>query len=450
MTRPRRLTPEWLAQALPDPGAGRGYRIAFSGGVDSRVLLDLAVRMPRSRNVRIHAVHIDHGLHPQSGRWAAFCHGICQDYGIECVVEPVCVPTSTPEGPEAAARQARYEAFRRLMESGDVLVTAHHGDDQAETILLRLLRGSGLRGLSAMRRTADFGPGVLARPLLDRFQHELLAYAREHGLRWLDDPSNSDETLDRNYLRRVVMPSLQVRWPATSKVLARSADHAAEGAALLDSMASHDFEKCRINSKNRIDLNLFSSLGHPRRRNLLQHWIQRCGLPPMPGRRLEEASRVMVESPRDATPRVAWPGGELRRYRNTLYALPPLVDPPIDWKQWWNLSRPLELPGACGRLYRTRAGPSEPSLKSGVEGLEVGFRQGGESIQPADSGHHRKLKALWQGEGVPPWVRERTPLLFCHGALVAVADQWVDRDWLAGKDEPGQKIHWERPDTLAG
>jgi tRNA(Ile)-lysidine synthase len=441
------LTPAAIHRVLPRPGPGAAYRIAFSGGLDSSVLLDLLANLPPSRPP-VQVIHVDHGLQAQSGAWAGHCAEVCAQYGVPCSVRRVTVAAHAAQGLEAAARRARYAALKSLMKAGDVLLTAHHQDDQAETVLLRLMRGAGPRGLAGIPTCMSFGPGMLARPLLGWRCADLLRYAREHDLRWLEDPSNRDEKHERNYLRRRVLPALEARWPAASDLLARSAKHAGEGAELLQDLAAMDLAACAGEEDNTLNLSAFAGLKAARRRNLLIYWLRRLDLPPPPGRRLEEAADVLARAAADTTPLVAWAGAELRRYRERIYAMPPLPAPPGGWYADWDMQTPLELPAGCGRLLAAPIASGEIGLAlEGIGAVRVAFRQSGERLRPAGHIYRKTLKQLWQEAGVPPWARERTPLLYYGEELVAVGERWIAQSWASQPCKVCVKVVWES--TLA-
>lgn len=445
MKRRPELTPERFAAALTVPAGGATLHVAFSGGLDSSVLLDLLSRMALPEGIGLHAIHVDHGLLERSGVWAQRCHDVCSGYGVRCSIRRIAVAVCDGQGLEAAAREARYAALRDFIRTGDVLVTAHHRDDQAETVLLRLMRGAGLQGLAGMAEVSAFGDGTLTRPLLAWGRSALMHYARARGLTWVDDPSNTDERFDRNYLRHRILPALQQRWPAADQLLARSAGFAAEGLALIRELAALDLESCAGDDSYTLALDAFAALGAPRRRNLLSYWIQSLGLSAPPGRRLEEAADTLAGARADAVPVVSWPGGELRRYRNRIYAMPPLPPEPGQWSCEWKPDGVLELPEGCGRL---RAAPNPPAgrgLRLPKDArLRVGFRQGGERLRPLDQPHSKPLKQLWQEAGVAPWVRVRTPLLFFGEELVAVGDHWLAHAWSESAPGNGTGIIWER------
>jgi tRNA(Ile)-lysidine synthase len=334
---------------------------------------------------------------------------------------------------------------------GDLLLTAHHQDDQAETLLLQLLRGSGVNGLAAMPSLAPLGLGQLARPMLAFARREIEGYARGQRLDWIDDPSNRKLDFDRNYLRHGVMPQLRVRWPGLSRSLARSARHCGEAQTLIDELARRDLAAARGKGDDRLHLVALRALPAPRCRAVLRQWIRERGLPVPPTAALDRILDELLPAPRDRRPEVKWSGGEVRRYRDGLYLLFPLPDLDPDWRRSWDGASVLELPAELGRFRMVPAtgqGIAVGRLRAAE--LTVGFRQGGERCRPVGAAHSRRLKKLLQEAGVAPWERARLPLFWLDGELAAVGDLWVCGDCAAGIGEPGLLPRWERSDAERG
>ena len=430
------LTPEWVAQRLAAMPAAERYLVAFSGGRDSTVLLHLLWRLREAgRLPALAAVHVHHGLHPEADQWAAAAEAACRAWAIPCEVVRVRVAGSG--GLEAAARRARYAAFRQRLGPGEGLLLAHHRDDQAETLLLRLLRGAGPRGLAAMPAWRPLADGWLGRPLLEADRAALADYAAAHGLRWVQDPGNRDPARDRNHLRHEVMPRLAARWPAAAEMLARAARHQQEASRLLDDLARMDLGPPPAPGEP-LPLPVLERTPPHRRANLLRYWLQAvCGLVPPDGRHL---ARVLGELPAarpDAVPAVEWPGGWVRRYRGGLWAGAPL--PRHDPAQVvpWDLAAPLVLPGAGWRLVPRRARGQGLSATAVAGGVEVAFRRGGERCRPAGRGHRHALKKLLQEWGVPPWLRDRLPLIRVDGELAQVGSHCLCEPFAAAPGEEG-------------
>lgn len=416
--------------------AGTVFHVAFSGGLDSTVLLHLLVQLRAQIPLRVSAIHVHHGLQPVADAWAAHCAGLCEQWGVPCAVERVEVDRTSGRGIEAAARAARYTALQMHIGAGHVLLTAHQQDDQAETVLLQLLRGAGVPGLAAMPARAAFGAGYLARPLLAFPRAALDAYAHAHALSWLEDESNRDPRYARNVLRHTVLPLVQTHWPQAAEAIARSAAHAAEASAVLDEVARADWQQIAIpEAAETLSIPGLQALSPARRRNVIRYWLRaECGAAPSAAH-LDEILNHVMQRPRSGHARVGWPGVEVHRYRDRLYMLAPLQPVPAEFEVAWDLAAPLPLP-ALG--YRIEA---VPAIGRGLAPtrlqapLHLRLRRGGEICRLR--GHRHTLKQLLQEQGVPPWRRARLPLLFSGEELAAVGDLWVCEPYQARATEPG-------------
>jgi tRNA(Ile)-lysidine synthase len=420
--------------------------VGYSGGLDSHVLLHLLATQRHLWSQRtLMAVYVNHGLQPAATAWGEHCRHICQQLDVPFRILLVKAQAAPGESPEAAARQARYTALAAELESDAALLTAHHRDDQAETLLLQLLRGAGPHGLAAMPTVAPLGQGWLLRPLLDADRADLRAYAHDQQLHWIDDASNADPDFDRNYLRHRIMPLLRERWPATNRVLARSAHHCAEVANWLDAEADADLARAAAVQPDGLHLPALCALSEPRQRNLLRRWLRKLGLPVPDARQLHHILHDAVTAGRDRQPWIRWRGGEARRYRDTLYALPPLA--PHDarqvftWQAVANDYPPLELPGLGTLQLQNVIGAGLRGEALAGATLTVGFRQGGERFRPVGRAHSQELKKLLQDAGIPPWQRDRLPLLFLGSEekrhLLAVVGLGIAADHAAAPDQPG-------------
>jgi len=404
--------------ALADPPADcRRLLVGFSGGMDSTVLLH---RLATDRSFAVRAIHVHHGLHPDADRWAQQCRNFCERLGTAIDVVRVHVDDQSGEGLEAAARHARYAAFADSLCSDECLVTAQHQDDQAETVLLRLLRGSGSGGLAAMRALRPFANGWHWRPLLAIGRADLLAYARQHELEWIEDSANADIRHDRNFLRTEVMPVLNRRWPGAAAAMARSAMLLAESEQMLDEQTAH-----RLAQVQGLDPHTLSVPGLQRttsawRARMLRRWIDALGLPALPAAGIDTIERQLLNARPDAVAMFRWRGVAVRRWRDLLYAESVLPDLPEDWQAVWDSSLPLKLPtGACLRLLRNEAA----SAVAAPEPFRVSRRAGGERIRLPGRTHSHAVKNALQEFGVPPWQRKRLPLVYAaDGELLAVGD----------------------------
>jgi tRNA(Ile)-lysidine synthase len=433
-----------LAAILEWPPATR-YWVAFSGGVDSRVLLESLAAHAGDLPGGLAAIHVDHGLHPRSGEWARHCGDVCSRLGVPLAQERVEATPPRGSSPEAWARKLRYDAFQARIGPGEMLLTAHHLDDQAETVLLQLVRGGGPAGLAGMPTLRGFGTGHHGRPLLAFPRAELQGWAESERFDWIEDESNADCRFDRNFLRSEILPRLMTRWPALPSVLARTAELQAQAARILADVAASDLRSCVKGTA--LDIDALLRLQPERRANAVREWLRSAGLP-LPGamqmRLLEEE---VIAAGRDRVPCLRWPGGELRRYRGRLYAGVPGKERDPRERIRWRLGEPLSL--QHGVLIAETAGGDgiRAECCSGNE-VEVRFRIGGERIRPVGSRHHRELRTLFQERGVPPWVRDRIPLVYVDGKLAAVPGLWIDSEFSAEASVAGWRFRWmESPAT---
>jgi tRNA(Ile)-lysidine synthase len=376
---------------------GKRVAVGLSGGMDSVVLLHALRAHPG-----LAAIHVHHGLSPNADAWAAFCRRLCKRLGVPLAVRKAMVQRRG-QGLEAAAREARYAAFKSV--KCDAVVLAHHLDDQAETVLMNLLRGAGRRGASGMPARSRLDGKALLRPLLGLPRAALAAYARRHGLEWIEDESNADEALSRNFLRRKVAPLLDARFPGWKGALARAARHFAEEEATAQ--------------------------------DLLRQYLQAKGLRAPSEAKLVEmlkqltsgGTRILVEHD----------GARLRVYRGKVVRdRAAMAFSPIDWSG----EAKLVIPALGGELRFRRA--RGHGIAAGLKPLQVRLRSGGERLQPDPKRPRRTLKNLFQEAGVPSWERDRLPLLVCDGDLVWVPGLGVDAKYRAAKNRPGVLPEWRK------
>lgn len=424
-----RLSPQWLATQLARLFEGYpnlALCVALSGGVDSTALLALLARMParQRKSLRLRAVHVNHGLHPNATSWSNQCVSLARGLGVPLDILTTKVERARGESLEAAARTARYALLARNLGKDEVLLTAHHQDDQLETVLLQLFRGSGLAGLAAMPERVRFAAGWLARPLLSQTRATLAEWATRQELTWAQDDTNSDERLDRNYLRNRVLPLIRERWPGVAAAAARSARHAAEGQRLLEAIGRADAERAADGAA--LAASSLRALPADRRRNALRFWIAASGRRVPDTRRLEQMCGALLDARADANPHVAWADGVLRREGGRLTLSSPATAGTGQSPAAWNWrSGPCALPaGGALELSRDPRGPVD--LQALPELLTVRYREGGERLRPRRGGPRRALKSLLQEARVPVTERARVPLVFAGEQLVAAADLWLD------------------------
>jgi len=436
------FSPQYLLSRLARLRDTRRCWIAYSGGMDSEVLLHAAAAVRDRLQPELRAVHLDHGLHPDAPQWADHCRASCTRLGVPVEVLMLAVQPRRGESLEAAAREARYAALAALLEPGDLLLTAHHRGDQAETLLLALMRGSGVRGLAAMSVVSPLGTGRLVRPLLDVGRAELLAYAQGHGLGWVNDPSNQDLARDRNFLRHRVLPLLAQRWPAAEVALARSAGHCREADHLITDLAAQTAAGLRGGRPGSLSISRLRRLDPALGRAVLRHWIAERGFRPPDAKHLGRILGEVMTARADATPLVAWRGCEVRRHRDDLFALLPLPPVPGSEPLLWSMDV-LQLPSGLGRLrlLDSDGAKMEPTVVW-AGGLSVRFGAQGATCWDRARGHHRSLKNLFQEGGVPAWLRPYVPLVFAQGALIAVADVSLCGPSRTDR-RPGFALRWE-------
>lgn len=441
--------------AIQPANASTSVCVALSGGSDSIALLHVLAEV-RAHNpqLQLRALHVDHQLQPQSGEWSRQCVEWAQQLQIECTILPVAVTNIEEFGVEASARKARYAAFKSALHPGELLVTAHHADDQLETILLALMRGSGVDGLAAMPNCVRFGAGWHARPLLG-FTHEALhAWAQARALPYIDDPTNTDTHFDRNFLRQEVVPLLKTRWPAIARTASRSASHLAEAQNLLDDWTENDYVLATVDDALSVDA--LRELPLPRRHALLRYWLQQHEVLMPSTRVLYSLEHDMLQSAHDRVPYVQWQGAEVHRHRDLLYVEQPLSDWDATVQLDWQWQQELLLPSELGSLSVANHESPQPADRhaTGIasarlpQQLSVRFRDGGERIRLPGEKHHRALKKLLQESSVLPWWRECLPLIYAGDKLVAIADLWVSHEFAAKRDEPAVYLVWQREQNI--
>ncbi len=427
-----------------DPASDGPYCLALSGGLDSTVLLHGLSRLrERTSGMALRAVHINHQLHADASVWATHCEALCRDLGVPLHTERVIVDSESGHGMEAAARRARYEVFSRILQPDETLLTAHHRDDQVETVLFRLIRGAGVHGLAGIPARARFARGWLRRPLLDMSRAEIESDAREHGIAWMEDPGNTDTGMDRNFLRQRIMPELVRRWPATAITVGRSARLHAEAAHLLDDLARIDAANLVVGQS--IDLAGLRQLEPARQRNMIRYVARSIGLSAPSEIQLKTGLNQLLDARQDAHPRLRWRDAQLRRYRKHLYFIgfdPELLFDSRSDEYTWDGVEVLHLGDERGRL-RFAVSDSGGISMSYQGPLRVRFRRGGEQIMEKDQQHHKRLKKLFQESGIFPWMRSHIPLIYAGERLLAVGDLWISGECRAAAGEQGLSVVWE-------
>jgi tRNA(Ile)-lysidine synthase len=432
------VLPDIVAAITSQTGPRPRVLVAFSGGVDSTVLAHLLVKHRRKLG-HLRLAHVNHGLQAASGDWSRHCQRMARGWRVPIVLLQATIGRSK-ESPEAAAREARYALLAGAMEAGEVLVTAQHRDDQAETLLLQLLRGAGIAGLAAMPAFASFASGFIARPLLAVPRTEIEAVAREARLRWIEDPSNADTRFSRNFLRHRLMPLIREHWPGADKALARTASHMADAAALLNERAAQDLAGLADGAG--LSVSALRALPVSRRRNALRGFIGRHGVEMPEASRLKEMSGPLLAARADAQPEVAWADARIvrRSGRLELHKRQPARE--FVAKSWrWQDDRQLVLDRGVLELVDDVSGPIDLALLPEV--LELRARTGGERLRPSAHARTQTLKSLLQNAKVPVDERASTPLLFAAKRLIAAGDRWIDASVAANvKSRRRARLKW--------
>ena len=414
--------------------------VGFSGGLDSSVLLHALAALAPARERGLRALHVDHGLHARSAEWSAHCSAFAAQLAVPFIAATAMV-TASGTGVEDAARSARYRVFAEHLQPGESLALAHHADDQAETVLLKLLRGAGPQGLGGMRVQRDFGCGRLWRPLLNLPRELLRDYAQAHGLRWIDDPSNLDTHLRRNFLRAEILPRLTQRWADATVAIAHSAAWARAAADFVDDHAQRALAQLTGADPATLNWRDWLQLPDALRDPVLRLWLRALGYEEPAHFHVAELERQLRCAAGDRAPCVRWDQCELRRYRELLYAMRPMVPVAKHWQTRWNGS-PLALPG--GGMLALRCEDASATTAPDDPTLTIHYRSGGEHIKPAGSTHTRELRLLLQEAGIPPWQRDRIPLISMNGELIAVAGLVLSATAVGLCERLKARIVWEK------
>jgi tRNA(Ile)-lysidine synthase len=424
------------------PAGATGLVVALSGGADSASLLMAVSGLgSTSRGLGLRAVHVDHGLQPAALRFSQACAALCAELNVPLTVISVTVEIASGASVEAAARDARYAALQAELRPGECLLTAHHALDQAETLLLQALRGSGLKGLSAMPMCRPFGRGWHLRPVLEVAQDELLEFGARSSAPPIPDPMNEDLRFDRNYLRRQVWPRIEARWPGSAGALSRTARHAAEAQALLDSAAA--VHVSRLRDGEALSVPGLRALASSERINALRFWLSDAGVEPPSTARLTEALRQILDAQGDHLPTIVWGERALRRYRQRVFitaAQPPRLEGLRSWRV--ESGSRIDLGPNLGTLRWVEQSGGLAAARL-PDSLIVRRRDGGESLRPAPKAKTQTVQHRCQSYGVLPWMRDALPLVFADDGLIAVADLWLDAPRRAGSGSPGLEIRWD-------
>ena len=445
--------PICLSEHIPKLNDANHVYVAFSGGLDSHVLLHAIVSLIDSKFIT--AVHVNHQLSPNADSWQQHCKNVCFKLGIHIITEVVKVKKKG-EGLEQAARDVRYKIFTKLLSKNDLLIMAHHADDQAETVLYRLLRGAGTKGLSGMPACRPLGLGELFRPFLSFSRDELEEYASSHNIKWIEDESNINTNYDRNFLRHKVLPVIAQRWPDCAYKLNHAAKLCAESDYLVDALSMQDLG-CLSEKSERIgwsiSIDALFGLDQSRQANVIRCWIAKNQLPPPRYSVLKVILNQMLFARPDSQSLVSWGGVQLRIFKRKMYLLPAGFD---------TSSQAIEDTGELAPTSKTSIkwdGVSTVNLFNGSRlsaklsstgGLkvskknyiEIRFRSGGERCKPLGRSGSNTLKKLFQEYTLEPWLRNKVPLIYVDGKLAAVGDLWVCTEFFTSTEKTGIQLQW--------
>ena len=385
------------------------FVVAFSGGLDSTVLLHILSQ----ENINLKAIHINHNLSPHAAAWEVQCKNFCEQLRVEYHSYSITIDKNNGESIEAQAREKRYAILAEHIGKQTMLLTAHHADDQAETVLLQLMRGSGVAGLAAMPAIRPFAQGWLYRPLLTNMRAELETYATQHQLAWITDESNFDVSYERNFIRHQLLPMMQKRWPAVKTLLNRTAQHAFEAESILSQIAEQDLEAIAI-SANQIDIHQLKQLTIERQHNVLRFWLKAYAQVIPEQKQLQEIFSNVIDSRHDAEPCITFDNWQIRRHSQTLYLLQLSNEQIEPFSITWDLKTDLVLPKDLGILkvedYKAFINDAPLTICNRQPGLKV--------LIEGRQGHH-KLKHLFQEWGVPVWERDRVVLILAGDKVLA-------------------------------
>lgn len=411
--------------------------IALSGGLDSMVLLEAAARLREPLGLRLIALHVNHRLSPNADRWAQFCQRQCDQRGIPLQISSVTIEAIRGASLEALAREARYAQFKTV--NAGIIAVAQHLDDQGETFLLQLLRGAGMRGLSAMGTASGAGSKKIIRPLLGLPRTLLARYADGVGLEWIEDESNAALHFDRNYLRHQVMPAIAKRFPGYRTAFARSARHAAEAEVLLKELGELDLAGA-VNS-NRLNCVRLRELSASRAKNALRTFLQRFDIDPPPSERISEVVRQLTTARRDASVCIALGAYDLRRFRDELWVTSSFETTGEPVELPWQGESELAIP-ALGGILKFQRTTGAGLRASAASRLIIRSRAKNQVFRPDCKRPHRSLKNLFQEAHIPPWQRARLPGIYLDQTLVAIPGLGYACDYQARPLEDGWTIEW--------
>ncbi|MFT5419582.1 MAG: tRNA(Ile)-lysidine synthase [Candidatus Endobugula sp.] len=431
----------------PLPKSVKRWVVAYSGGIDSTVLLHALAECNRrsAQPLVVVALHINHQLSVDAADWQQHCEQVATTLGVEFFTKSVAVQLAG-KGAEAAAREARYAVFENFLQEDDALLFGHHQQDQAETLLLRLFRGAGVRGLMAMPESRAIGRGNLLRPLLTVTKADIQSYAQQHQLQWVDDESNAQDDYDRNYLRNRIVPLLRTRWPALDAQLLKTSARMQQANTLLNEVAAEDLlaldaQAARVGFS--VDFKKLNQLSHVRKMNFLRYWCESVAYPlPDADQLAQIEQQFFSRSALLSSACVSWANRELRQFAGRLYLMPALSKfTAAELIVEWDCLESLPL-GDAGLLQLVNTAETNSGLVLKQQAYQIRWRQGGERSTPSQRQHSQTVKKLLQEYGLETWLRDRVPLIYCGDDLVAVGDLWVNKGYETEDTEASVLFRW--------
>ncbi len=406
--------------------------VAYSGGVDSHVLLDLFHQLQQANEIQnLRAIHINHGLQSQSDQWQQHCQNICDGYHVPLTVTRLHLAEQVSSGIEEAARNARYQFFESELSHDECLVMGHHMDDQAETILFRLLRGTGLSGAVGIPKKRKLAQGMLFRPLLDTPRKIIESYAHIRQLCWIEDPSNQTDYYSRNFLRNQVTPLLQKKWPSYLKSLQRFSSHCEEQAELAEEIALYDWQA--VNEQQKLNIDKLKGLSTARQKNLLRYWSKHLLSTTPSHKELTELLRQFHSTNRTQI-HLSFAGSQVQQLGQWLVLAEKIkIREAFDNVEWKDLNELITLSNGF-RLHRefTENG-LRPPLDN--ERVYIKMRQGGERCLPDYRQKSTNLKRIFQELNVPAWQRKSLPIIYYNDQIVAIPGVFICQAFKAQDNE---------------
>ncbi len=403
--------------------------VAYSGGRDSHVLLDSLVKLKSQYTFQLEAIHVNHGLQAVSQSWVTHCQTICSAYDIPLHIINLSLQILPGESLEEKARIHRYQAIKNYVDENTLLLTAHTQDDQAETFVLQLIRGSGIKGLAGIAPIKLFGKGSIARPLLTVSRDEIADYATNQQLKWIEDPSNDNLALRRNYIRKEILKPLNTLHTNSSHCIARSAKHCQEALTLLEEYLSQDLAHCLGNESFTLKVEALKNLTTQKQAWVLRHWLSSHQVTLPTRTKCADMLKQMLQAKGDAQPQVAWGDWLLRRYQQHIYLLPKPLPFDASRQYEWDISTPIQLTNG----QRWQAVPSQGKgvalSKLANRLIRISYRQGGERCHLANQQNSKALKKVLQQLDIPPWEREKLPLFYQGDSLIGVGALFICQGW---------------------